>query len=383
MIASGAPVGADHGDAEAKESARLIQAARDQANAAAQALFDAESEIDTLTIDIAAAEVELAAIEQQADGMRRSLEASAIRRFTQSGGSSFVLLGNFEDVNMDLTAEVLAAVTQETANIELDDFDAVLTEVEDARQHLQQKKTAAEAASISYAALEIAADNEIVELAALEKQRLVNDAVEHELERQRQARAAQERAAAEAAAAAAAASAATSATNNSGGGSGSSGGSTSGGSGGGSSGGGSGSGGGSAAPSPPPSNAGSGITCPVQGSYAFADTWGAPRSGGRSHEGVDMISPTGTPLVAVESGSVRFSTNRLGGNAAWVTGNSGTTYYYAHLSSFTGGGGSVSRGQEIGRVGSTGNAGVAHLHFEVHPGGGRAVNPYPYVRAVC
>ena len=96
-----------------------------------------------------------------------------------------------------------------------------------------------------------------------------------------------------------------------------------------------------------------------------------------------MISPTGTSLVAAESGSVRFSTNRLGGNAAWVTANSGTKYYYAHLSSFTGGSRSVSRGEEIGRVGSTGNAGIAHLHFEVHPGGGRAVNPYPYVRAVC
>ena len=96
-----------------------------------------------------------------------------------------------------------------------------------------------------------------------------------------------------------------------------------------------------------------------------------------------MIAPTGTSIVAVESGSVRFSTNRLGGNAAWVTGNSGSTYYYAHLSRFVGGNRSVSQGEEIGKVGSTGNAGTPHLHFEVHPGGGRAVNPYPYVRAVC
>lgn len=126
-----------------------------------------------------------------------------------------------------------------------------------------------------------------------------------------------------------------------------------------------------------------GFTCPVPGS-SFGDSWGAPRSGGRRHQGVDMMAGYGTPIYAVVSGSVRHSTSGLGGNQIWLAGNDGNTYFYAHIQSYVGGPGPVSAGEQIATVGDTGNArGTPHLHFEIHPGGGSAVNPYPTVRAAC
>jgi murein DD-endopeptidase MepM/ murein hydrolase activator NlpD len=145
-----------------------------------------------------------------------------------------------------------------------------------------------------------------------------------------------------------------------------------------------------AAPSPTPKPVpapavvvNSGWLCPVSGPNAFGDTWGAARSGGRQHQGVDMMSPFGTPVVAVVAGSVTMKTNTLGGNAIWLTGVDGAKYYYAHLSSWEGSSRSVSAGEVIGYVGATGNTTANHLHFEIHPGGGAAVNPYSTVRQRC
>ena len=116
-------------------------------------------------------------------------------------------------------------------------------------------------------------------------------------------------------------------------------------------------------PPPPRPN----MICPVAGATAFSDTWGAPRSGGRSHQGVDMMSPTGTPLVAVASNTAQFKTNSLGGNAIWLSANDGTS-----TTTPTSARGKVRKvaqcrkGKSSDTSGPTGNTTVAHLHFEVH-----------------
>jgi murein DD-endopeptidase MepM/ murein hydrolase activator NlpD len=141
------------------------------------------------------------------------------------------------------------------------------------------------------------------------------------------------------------------------------------------------------APSSPPPPPGSG-TCPVAGAVSFTDSWGAPRSGGRSHKGVDMIAARGVPIVAIFSGRIqRTSNSALGGLSIYMISDAGDLYYYAHLDGFgdIGPGQSVAAGQVIGYNGSSGNAPswLPHLHFEYHPGGGGAVNPYPLVKSLC
>jgi murein DD-endopeptidase MepM/ murein hydrolase activator NlpD len=372
-------------DPAAVRAAQEIQAARDRANAAAQAMFDAESRLDTLEVEIVAAEKELAAVEAQADSMRSSLQQDAQRSFVNSG-TSIPLLIDLDEANAGITADKQASVARGAASVELDDFDAVMKDVKAQRADLERQREATTQAREQFEDLKAAAEAEVVKLAEIEKQRLADVAVQRELERQRQAELARQAAAARqlaasnaAAAAAAPSGAGAAVAPSSVASSGSSSGPQA-----------------AASPapaaapapapvpaSPPPSNAGSGIVCPVAGPRAFGDTWGAARSGGRSHEGVDMMSPGGTPLVAVESGYAQFKTTRLGGNSVWVNGNSGTRYFYAHLSAWEGSSRNVSQGEVIGYVGATGNTTANHLHFEIHPGGGRAVNPYPYVRAVC
>ena len=127
---------------------------------------------------------------------------------------------------------------------------------------------------------------------------------------------------------------------------------------------------------------------PVRPACYFIDTFGDPRGTDRKHEGVDIIANRGQDVFAVADGTITkiytVDTAKLSGNAIRLTTNDGTYFFYAHLDAFAPGvavGTKVTAGQVIGTVGSTG-ATTPHLHFEVHPQGGDAVNPFPIVKAV-
>lgn len=115
--------------------------------------------------------------------------------------------------------------------------------------------------------------------------------------------------------------------------------------------------------------------------HDLRDSFGDPRSGGRSHMGVDIFAPRWTEVVAATAGTLTSIGNGArSGRSLWLVGRDGRSYFYAHLQDWAEGafnGRRVAPGERIGYVGNTGNASGSppHLHFEVRDGG-RVVNPY-------
>jgi murein DD-endopeptidase MepM/ murein hydrolase activator NlpD len=115
---------------------------------------------------------------------------------------------------------------------------------------------------------------------------------------------------------------------------------------------------------------------------ALRDTWGAARSGGRRHQGIDIFAPKGTPVRSTTRGLVfRVGRNKLGGNVVWIFGPGRQMHYYAHLDRFGEfePGDLVMPGDIVGYVGDTGNARGTppHLHYGVYTPGAGAINPFP------
>lgn len=130
---------------------------------------------------------------------------------------------------------------------------------------------------------------------------------------------------------------------------------------------------------------GTALKMPVVGirSVNLDDSWHAPRDGGvRLHKGIDIFAPKGTAVVAVADGIVSFIGDQpKGGHCIWLTTESGTSFYYAHLDRWASGlyeGMEVQQGDLLGYVGNTGNAlhTPSHLHFGINQND-EMVNPYP------
>lgn len=118
------------------------------------------------------------------------------------------------------------------------------------------------------------------------------------------------------------------------------------------------------------------------------DNFGDSRSGGRIHQGTDILGSLGQQVYAVADGKLveqvldGADDSDMSGNSWDLLATDNTKYVFMHLSGFAPGlsvGSTVTKGQVIGYVGDTGNPGAGnyHLHFEVHPNNGAAVNPYP------
>jgi murein DD-endopeptidase MepM/ murein hydrolase activator NlpD len=125
------------------------------------------------------------------------------------------------------------------------------------------------------------------------------------------------------------------------------------------------------------------MRCPVDGFVAFADDFGEPRDAGTTHEGIDMQAVLATPLVAVVDGDMTHDESPAGGHGIWLKDDTGDTYYYAHLSKYEGNERRVAAGDVIGYIGITGVTTGPHLHFELHPRAGEAVDPFALLLGLC
>jgi murein DD-endopeptidase MepM/ murein hydrolase activator NlpD len=383
IIGVAAPAGAQTDEEAAERAAQEIADARDRANQAAEDFFAAESQLRLLELEQERLVLELEALAETVEELRLAVEFVAVNRFVSSGASGIPVLTDLRGPTEQLHGDVLATVVAESGATTLDDYDAARDALDEKQLELDESERAVIRQQEELRKLQSEAEAEVVRLREIEAQRLQIEAVAvalaaKEREEARQLAELQRRQAE--AARVAAASAGSGAVFSSA----SSDGTTSGrvGASGGAAGGRTGGGGVGTNPRATGDGYIDVMICPIVGGSAYGDTWGAPRSGGRRHQGVDMLAPTGTPLQAIVSGTVLHRSNRLGGITISLLGDNGNRYYYAHLVAYEGLPGRVEQGQVVGYVGDTGNAtGTPHLHFEIRPGGGVPVNPYPSVRS--
>lgn len=362
------PMGLGAGDAHAQSLEEIrgrLGEVREQQEAIEARLTENQQELEQLLGQIADLEEELAELTAKQERQREEMaEIDAVMSFRIR--ETFKHGASLDPLSVLLAGEDPAGALAKASTIQhlvggdqvrTEDLAAARTRANATEEQLEERAEELEAAEARYEEVAAGLQDDLEELEELEAS--LSEAEREELariERERKERERRERERREAEAAAADARSSAASSSGGGGGSGSSGG-------------------------------GGGMACPLDQPRHFIDSWGHPRSGGRAHRGTDIMGPHGIPARAITSGT--WHHQRVGANAGiWgiLRGDNGDHYWYLHLSSHTvSDGARVSAGQQIGTNGSTGNASSSapHIHFERHPGGGSAVNPYPLLRQVC
>ncbi|MCU1486648.1 MAG: putative metalloendopeptidase [Actinomycetia bacterium] len=303
-----------------------LDRARRKANAAAAEVFRAETRLSRVQSQLAALEAKQQATKARADALRGAAKEVAVSRYIRGTDRPVPFELDPIDASSRVRAAALAEIVASGSSDAIDAYQAASEDYARAEAGLLATRKSATAALAGYRQRVRAADAQLQKLKSLEAERIARD-------KARRAAAAR--------------------TPRRGGG----------------------------------LVIGSGDwICPVQGPRAFGNDYGDPRGGGRRrHQGNDILAPRGTPVVAPVAGTASRHDNRLGGHSFYLHGVDGVTYYGAHMDSYSSNYGRVSAGTVLGWVGNTGDArgGPTHLHFEIHPGGGGAVNPYPTLRRYC